>query len=143
MRLTTAEKTAIRHYATSPHYLTGYDPDYRYEDLLNAAVWATGQSWDDDLDLEAAEDRCGHLHAVAARWRRRFGLVAMTRHRCVSCRWWTRQHAETSGVCGRIVDGYAPHATARIDGGGQGVSDPMILETEASFGCVLWQGRDA
>lgn len=73
MRLTNAEKAEIKRWIPCRFYGMPQTQEWSIENMLNAAVAATGQSWiDDEFDLERADDRLSHLCDIAERWHRRY-----------------------------------------------------------------------
>lgn len=60
---------------------------------------------------------------------------------CGTCQHWKLRHYEGFGVCGVILMGGRSSPDAEIVGGGQGVSEPVELETARRFSCALWKAK--
>ena len=71
---------------------------------------------------------------------------------CGTCQHWEQQQDgdgrtrplygdPTRGYCHAITHGGQHDADAEIEGGGQGVSEPVELETREWFFCSMWKAR--
>lgn len=67
--------------------------------------------------------------------------------RCGACKFWKRDFPDsTEGECERIAVDRDGYTASREDGAlarAGGIELPAWLSTRASFGCVLWSGRDS